>query len=196
MMPSGTAVIMAGGKSSRMGFDKQSIKLQGKLLIEQQIQVLQSIFNEIIIVTNRPELYQSFHCIMVTDELKDFGPLGGIHIGLKASSSQFSYFLACDMPNINREYILHMQKIIHDHGKDQQAVITRFGNWLEPFHAFYSKSLIPVIEQAYQERNNKVGSMLEKVKVHYIEEEEARCFSPDWSMFANINTQDDLIKLK
>jgi molybdenum cofactor guanylyltransferase len=192
----GTAVILAGGKSSRMGFDKQNIKQNGRLLIEKQIDVLQNIFNEIIVVTSKPELYKSFNCILASDELKDFGPLGGIHAGLAAANSQFSYFLACDMPNINQDYITYMLKIINKFSKDQQAIITRFGNWLEPFNAFYSKDLIPVIEQAYKDKSIKIGNMLAKVQVHYIDELDARAFNPDWSMFANINTQEELVKLK
>lgn len=195
-MLAGTAVILAGGKSSRMGFDKQNIKLNGKLLIEQQIEILSKLFSEVIIVTNKPEHYKSYNCTLVCDELKDFGPLGGIHAGLRISKSQFSYFVACDMPNINQNYIVHMLNIIGNFSNGHQAVVTSFGNWLEPFNAFYSKDLIPVIEQAYLDGNIKIGSVLAKAHIHYIAEEEARSYSPDWSMFANINTQEDLMKLK
>jgi molybdopterin-guanine dinucleotide biosynthesis protein A len=195
-MLTGTAVILAGGNSSRMGFDKQCIKLNDRLLIEHQIQVLQNIFKEIIIVTNKPELYKDYNCILAVDQLKDYGPLGGIHAGLLKAQSQFSYFVACDMPNINQDYILYLLKVINASDFSAQAVITRFGNWLEPFNAFYSKDLIPVIKKAYQEKNRKISSMLEKAEVHYIEEAEARKYSPDWSMFININTQKDLTKLK
>jgi molybdopterin-guanine dinucleotide biosynthesis protein A len=191
-MLTGTAVILAGGNSSRMGFDKQYIKLNGKRLIEQQIQVLQNIFSEIIIVTNKPELYKDCACEITKDQLQNFGPMGGIHAGLKAAQSQFSYFIACDMPNINQAYILHMLKRINKESYGPQAVITRFGDWLEPFNAFYSKDVILLIEQAYKVQTKKISSMLENAQVHYIEEAEARSFSPDWRMFANINTQQDL----
>lgn len=191
-----TAVILAGGKSSRMGFDKQCIKINGRLLIEQQILELQNIFNEIIIVTNKPKLYESYNCILAMDELEDFGPLGGMHAGLMAAKSEFCYFLACDMPNINQSYILHMLSIINRCDFNKQAIITCFGNWLEPFNAFYSKSLLPVIEQAYNANNMKIGSVLANAHTYYIEEIQARSFSPNWSMFANINTQRDLEKLK
>jgi molybdopterin-guanine dinucleotide biosynthesis protein A len=195
-MLTGTAVILAGGNSSRMGFDKQCIMLNGKRLIEQQIQVLQGIFSQIIIVTSKPELYKDLPCKITTDQLQDFGPMGGIHAGLKAAQSQFSYFIACDMPHINQAYILHMLNIINKANPSPQAVITRFGNWLEPFNAFYSKDGILLIEQAYKVKTRKISRMLNNAQVHYIEEIEARSFSPDWSMFANINTQKDLSVLE
>ena len=191
-MLTGTAVILAGGNSSRMGFDKQFIMLNGKRLIEQQIQALQGIFSQIIIVTSKPELYKDFPCKITRDQLHNFGPMGGIHAGLKAAQSQFSYFIACDMPHINQAYILHMLNIINKANPSPQAVITRFGDWLEPFNAFYSKDGILLIEQAYKVKNRKISRMLNNAQVHYIEEIEARSFSPDWSMFANINTQKDL----
>lgn len=191
-----TAVILAGGKSSRMGFDKQCIRLNGELLIKQQIDILHEIFEEIVIVTNKPELYKSFDCTLTADILEDFGPLGGIHAGLKAANSQFSYLIACDMPVIKKEYILYMQKMLYSASQSPEAVITRFGNWLEPFNAFYSSSLIRHIEQAYENKDRKIGSLLQKSKVFYIEEADARKFSPDWSMFMNINTEDDLENLE
>lgn len=195
-MLAATAVILAGGKSSRMGFDKQCIKINEKPLIEQQIHILRSIFKEIIVVTHKPQLYKNLDCILTADQLVDFGPMSGIHAGLKASQSEFSYVLACDMPNINQEYILHMLRIIGEDHTRQQAVVTRFGSWLEPFNAFYAKSLIPVIEQAYEDKDKKIGNMLARAKSYYIEEVDARSYSPDWTMFANINTREDLIKLK
>lgn len=191
-MLTGTAVILAGGNSSRMGFDKQCIKLNGKLLIEGQIQILQNIFSEVVVVSNKPELYKDSKCILIEDQLKDFGPMGGIHAGLMAAKSQFSYFVACDMPHINQAYILYMLNIINAENPCPQAIITRFGQWLEPFNAFYSKSAISVFEEAYNEKTKKISKALERVQVRYIEEAEARKFSPDWSMFANINTQEDL----
>jgi len=190
-----TAVILAGGKSSRMGFDKQCIRLGDTLLIEQQVEQLQSVFKEIIIITNKPEHYQHLNCILAADELKDFGSLGGIHAGLKAASSEYCYFIACDMPHINSDYILYMLGIIGKSGPFQ-AVATRFGDWLEPFNAFYSKSLLPSIEQAYKDGRSKIGDMLAKAQTYYVEESEARNFSPDWGMFDNINTQADLEAVK
>jgi molybdopterin-guanine dinucleotide biosynthesis protein A len=195
-MLAASAVILAGGKSSRMGFDKQCIRYNGRLLIEQQINQLRELFEDIVIVTNRQKLYEGFNCTLAEDILKDFGPLSGIHAGLLAAKSKYSYFLACDMPNINTDYILYMLNIINSKDFCKQGIITCYGDWLEPFNSFYSKELIPIIEQAYRENKFKIGSVLKKASIHYISEEEARSYSPDWNMFANINTKEDLALLK
>lgn len=194
-MLSDTAVILAGGKSSRMGFDKQFIKLKGKNIVEYQLETLRKLFSEIIIVTNKPDDYRSCKCRLVSDELRDFGPLGGIHAGLKASNSLYSYFIACDMPNINAGYITFMMERLKETSPRPQAAVTRFGNWIEPFNAFYSKDLIPSLEHAYRQRQLQISKVLGNSNVLHIEEEQARSFSPDWDMFININTIEDLEKL-
>lgn len=195
-MLANTGVILAGGKSSRMGFDKQFIRMKGKLIVEYQVEALSKIFEEIIIVTNKPEEYQGFGCKLASDELPDFGPLGGIHAALKASQSEYSFFIACDMPFINPEYILFMKDRLNEADSRPQAIVTRFGNWIEPFNAYYSKSLLPVILKAYEDRELRISRMLEKSETLYIDETVARGFSPDWDMFANINTRKDLKRFK
>ncbi len=187
-----TAIILAGGKSSRMGFDKQFIKLGDKLIIELIIEQLRALFKEIIIVSNMPEKYTKLGCIVVQDEYKDCGPLGGIHVGLNTSSSMYSYVIACDMPYIEVQYIEYMSSIIKNASKKPEAVAAKLGQWLEPFNAIYSKKLLPVIIDSISMNNIKISSVLKKADVYYIEEQKARSFSPDWKMFTNINTIEDL----
>ena len=189
-MLTGTAVILAGGNSSRMGFDKQCIMLKGKRLIELQIQVLQGIFSEIIIVTNKPELYKDYRCKITTDQLQSFGPMGGIHAGLKAAQSQFSYFIACDMTYINLNYIKYMKENLYT--TKASCCITKLGDWIEPFNAFYSKDTIKDIEEHLNQNKKSVHSLVKKLNTLYIEENTARSFSPNWDMFLNLNTKEDL----
>ncbi|CAB1239669.1 molybdenum cofactor guanylyltransferase [Clostridium sp. WLY-B-L2] len=187
-----TAVILAGGKSSRMGFDKQFIKINEKRLLEIMVDRLKKEFDDIIIVTNKPERYAGSSCRIVCDEIKQKGPLSGIHIGLKKSSSKYVYFVACDMPNINIDYIRHMKEKIRN--LDVDACITKVGNRLEHFNAFYSRGVIKNIENLLLKNCRAVACLTSKVNTFYIEEQEARRYSPDWNMFLNINTKKDLDK--
>lgn len=186
----GTAVILAGGKSIRMGFDKQLIKINKRMLMYSLINKLRQEFDEIIIVTNKPEYYQGLSDKITSDIIVGKGPLSGIHAGLNEASNELVYFIACDMPNINIEYIRHMKESVSH--IDTYACITRFGNWIEPFNAFYSKKLIKKIEEHLLNNERSINSLLDKLEVHYISEEEARKFSPNWDMFLNLNTKEDL----
>lgn len=187
-----TAIILAGGKSSRMGFDKQLLAINGKPLIVKQIEQLKESFQEIIIVTNTPAHYKDSPCMIVEDEEKNFGPLGGIHAGLKASGSRYNYVIACDMPYIHKEYIQYMKDLITTSEKELEAVVSMLGEWLEPFNGFYGKSLIPKIEEKMRRNEHRIFTLLKEAEVLYIEESKARTFSPGWEMFVNLNTEEDL----
>jgi molybdopterin-guanine dinucleotide biosynthesis protein A len=187
-----SAVILAGGKSTRMGFDKQLLSVNGLRLTERLILALSNIFGEIIIVTKTPEYYKDSGCILISDEIPDLGPLGGIHAALKRTSSQYAYFIACDMPNVNADYIEYMKHRLMMEETD--ACLTRKGDWIEPMNAFYSKSIIDKIGHDLLRGKGSIYYLLEKCKCTFIEEDDAKRFSPDWSMFLNLNTREDYEK--
>ncbi|WP_432665936.1 molybdenum cofactor guanylyltransferase [Wukongibacter baidiensis] len=187
----GTAIIMAGGKSSRMGFDKQLIKIEDRYLIDIIIENLSKSFEEIIVVSNVKGIHNYRNVAVVEDKIKDLGPLGGLHAGLGKASSLYSYVIACDMPYINNQYINYMKKFLKQCDK-ADALITRFGDWIEPFNCFYSKNIVNNIEDHIKSNQKSIYSLMKKLNVAYIEERAARCFSPDWRMFENLNTKEDL----
>lgn len=191
-----TAIILAGGKSSRMGFDKQFMKLDGRYIIDIILDKLSSFFSEFIIVTNRPEAYRQYSCKVVRDEVENFGPLGGIHAGLKHSGSRYNYLIACDMPYINKEYIRYMKGLLLDRKEGADAVITRLGDWIEPFNAFYSTGLLGHIENSINHNVRQINVMLKDANVIYVAEGKAREYSPGWEMFINLNTVRDYEKHK
>lgn len=190
-----TAIILAGGKSSRMGFDKQFLKLRDRYIIEVITEKLEKAFNEIIIVTSKPWEYAKYGYKLVEDEVKGFGPLAGIHVGLKNSRSLHNYIVACDMPFININYLYFMMELINQKDGKVDGVITRLGEWIEPFNAFYSKSLLPRIEENIAKGNRQINMLLKDSNVLYVSEAKAREFSPDWEMFTNVNTIKDYREL-
>ena len=183
----GTAIILAGGKSSRMGFDKQFLTINKKRVMKNIIYKLEDEFDEIIIVTNKPLEYGGLNYKVTPDILKNMGPLGGIHAGLSIANSKYAMVIACDMPNINMEYIRYMKDHI---GKD--GCTTCFGDWIEPFSSFYSKDIVGDIEEYLLTGKKSIYHLLQRLNINYIDEDEARRFSPNWDMFLNLNTKKDL----
>lgn len=190
-----TAIILAGGKSTRMGFDKQLIKIGNICITEYIIEILKPIFKNIIVVTNKPELYANLDVGIAQDFYKGYGPLGGIHAGLLKSQSIYNYFIACDMPYVNTDYIKYMMKRIVETGYEKDAVITKSADWIEPFNAFYSKELLPLIEDNIIKEKRGISELLDRSNVLYVDEYIARGFSQNWSMFTNLNTKKDLMEL-
>ena len=131
-----------------------------------------------------------FRSQVTEDIIVGKGPLSGIHSGLRAASSQYVYFVACDMPHISLDYIAYMKGQIED--LEVKACITKLKSYIEPFNAFYSKDIIGDIEESLAKDKRSVHHLLSSLKTHEIEEEKAREFSPNWDMFLNLNTQDEL----
>ncbi|MFH1753694.1 MAG: molybdenum cofactor guanylyltransferase [Candidatus Omnitrophota bacterium] len=183
-----TCIILAGGKSSRMGRDKSFVRFLGKPLVENVIDKMVPIFKETIIVTNSPHLYTKYNIETRVDILKDRGPLGGIHTGLTYSKNIYNLVVACDMPFLNENLINTM---IMAGLKDHDAVVPRYKGRLEPLCSIYSKSCIKPIESAISRNDLKIASFLKLVKTKIIEEDIISMAVSDRS-FININTPEEL----
>ncbi|AIS53144.1 molybdenum cofactor guanylyltransferase MobA [Thermoanaerobacter kivui] len=189
-----TAVMLAGGKSKRMGFDKCMLKVQNCFLSEMIIKNLRKVFDDIVVVTWNKEFYQNFNVRVVHDELQGIGPLGGIHAGLKASLSHYAFFIACDMPFISIPYIEYMMELLKKFKKD--VIISENRGFIEPFHAFYSKATIDKIEECYKENKLKIADFLKKVDVIKVKEENVRKFSSELEIFINLNNPEDVVRFE
>ncbi len=185
----GTAAILAGGMSSRMGFDKQLLTVSRKRLITGLLPRLSECFDDILVVTNFPELYHGMAVRTVSDVIPGKGPLSGIHAALLAARSSYVYFMACDMPCFESAYVEYMKQRLREFPSD--ACVTKQGAWIEPFHAFYRQSAVETIESDLKADKTSVFYLLKKLSTLYIAEEEARRFSSNWSLFCNLNTREE-----
>lgn len=183
----GSAIILAGGQSSRMGFDKQFLEIENRRLIISQARMLSTRFDDIIVVTNKPEQYLGLGLRITTDQLSSQGPLSGIHAGLLRAQSRYALVMACDMPLVNLEYIEYLQSLCAGDG-----ITTRFQDWVEPFCSFYSKDIVESIAQYLGEGRRSIKNLMDRLDFAYVEEQVARTFSPRWEMFHNLNTKEDL----
>ncbi len=83
-----TGIILAGGKSTRMGENKSLLSLNGKTVIERVVDLMKSIFKEVILITNTPEEYDFIKIPKYKDIFEYKGPLAGIHSGLTHSNTE------------------------------------------------------------------------------------------------------------
>lgn len=88
----GTAVILCGGKSSRMGFDKSKIEIKGKYLIELIAEKLETVFDEVILVAEKKDKFKTLKYTVLEDLKKEYGPAGGMHTALKYANSKYVFF--------------------------------------------------------------------------------------------------------
>lgn len=184
-----SAIILAGGKSTRMKYNKELIKIKNEYLVHTQIKKLEKIFNEIIIVTNNVEHYKNYKVRVVSDILEGNTPIIGLHAGLLASKNEFNYVIACDMPNINLDFINFLISQV----SDQDAIVCKQNNFIEPFNAIYNKKVKNQIESFVA--NNQYGfqRLVQSVNASYIKEKDVAKYNTV-NMFMNINTEDDLLE--
>lgn len=185
-------IILAGGKSTRMGRDKSFILFSGKPLIETVMEKMAVLFREIVIITNTPYLYHGYGVKIYSDIFKDAGPLGGIYTGLVCSKKRYNFFTGCDMPFINYELVKYMAGVVD--GND--IVIPEYNGRYEPLCAIYSRDCIKVIEENLSERRFKISEFFQYVKIKIIREEVIKRFDPEGISFMNINTPADRKKLE
>ena len=183
-----TAVVLAGGRSVRLGRDKALVELAGRPLIQHVIGRVSALGNEIIVVTSQANSLPPLGVRKVADIYPGKGPLGGIYSGLKAAHTHHCLVLACDMPLLNLDLLRHLM----DLASDFDIVVPRVGSNLEPLHAVYAKSCLQSIDDALQHDRLQVQSFFDQVKVRYVEDAELKQFDPEHLSFFNINSQSDL----
>ncbi|MCP5003029.1 MAG: molybdenum cofactor guanylyltransferase [Planctomycetes bacterium] len=182
-----TAIILAGGKSSRMGRNKALLDIEGKTFIERQVGLLREIFDEIIISANAPSEYSFLPIPVIEDLYPEKGPLGGIYTGLMNSRSPYTFFLACDMPFVALPLIRHLAGLVN--GVD--VVVPRSGKGLEPLHGFYSKRCIGPIKRELDRDNLRIISFFQEVKVKVVELEHLDLSHGFMESVTNLNTKED-----
>ena len=190
----GSAVILCGGKSSRMGFDKCTIKVNDKFLIDIIAEELTQVFESIVLVSNDLERVRDSKYIVVKDIIANSGPIGAIYTALKRASSKYVFITACDMPIINLNYIKYMMEIIKS--ENVQGVVSYNSKYIEPLYAFYSVDMIDCFEQELQKNNYKLLDVIKNSKMYYIEETKWREYCSGMDIFTNLNYESDLTALK
>lgn len=184
-----TGIILAGGKNSRMGANKAFLEIDGINLIEKTINIYRQIFNEIIIVTNDPLVYIEFaDAVIVTDIYKGKGPLGGIYTGLFYAYNSHAFVAACDMPFLNKDFIIYL---IEQTGK-HDVIVPELPEGFQALHAIYSRNCLSHLKRMIDADKLKISGFYKEIRLLSIKEEKIKPFNKDGRLFLNINTPRDL----
>ena len=183
-----SGVILAGGKSSRYGKNKALVQIDGIFLIQKVLQVMQSLFSSVILITNTPETYAFLNIPMHKDKIKGLGPLGGIFTGLSVIPENAGFFVACDMPSLNCDLIRHLA----GNRQNFDVVVPNLSGKFEALHALYTKNCLPEIERLIHSGAYQIFRFFPHVSVRYVDENEVRRFDPELRSFFNINRPEQL----
>jgi len=170
------------------GRPKALLELGGRRIIDRVAHVVRQVADDLLIVTNTPELYASLGLPMVPDVFPDHGSLGGIYSGLQAASGDAAFTVACDMPFLMPE----VARLVTARAGEADVVVPRVGEQWETLHACYAKACLAPIETRLRAGRLKIIGFYDEVRVLSISASEvARYRSPD-VVFMNVNTPEEL----
>ncbi len=178
-----TGIILAGGKSSRMGTDKGFLPLDGKPFVLYSISAMEPVVSKTLIISNNPD-YDVFELKRVEDIIKDAGPLAGIYTGLNESKTDYNLVLSCDIPLIKTEVLEQLIKA-QDGNSDIIQVVSN-GKHM-PLIALYHKRCETIFHQLLKNGERRLHVALDQFKVKNVE------LNSDREVFTtNINTPEEL----
>ena len=189
-----TAIILAGGKSTRFGRDKTVLTLQGKHMVVCQVNILAPLFDEIIVVSNAENKYKSDKIKEVADIYKECGPMGGIHAGLSYASYNTCFVVACDMPFLNLELVKRLLQCAESESP-KTLIIPKNHQKIEPLYGIYQKAWCGELEENIKQGKRKLTEWIQRkeeeghVKYILVNSEKTKCFF-------NINTEREYEQIK
>jgi molybdopterin-guanine dinucleotide biosynthesis protein A len=160
-----SAIILAGGKGTRINGNKALLPVAGITIIEKIINDIEPYFGEILISAQSRELFDFLPHRIVVDEELNIGPLMGILSGLRASKNAVNFVIACDIPEVNFDFL----EKLNSYTDEYDIVVPVSGkNKFEPLFAFYNKNLIPKIEKLLIQKQKKISKLFLKCQTKYV----------------------------
>lgn len=183
-----TAILLAGGKSQRMGTDKGLLELNGKTFIQHICDALQPIVGDSILIISANKAYDALGFSRVEDIIENKGPVGGLFTGLQASKTRLNLVLSVDVPLVSTELL---EWLVKNHDDRFWVTQTKFAEKTSPLIAVYDRQMGNVFEEHLTVDQLKLRKVIEQVKHQTVVVPEK------WSQqLQNINTQEEYQKIK
>lgn len=188
-----TGIILAGGKSSRMGQNKALLPVGDETNIGRIKRLIQTRTDHQILISNDPDSYEFLQLPMYEDEHKEHGPLAGIEVALKHSQTAWNLIIACDMPFADMEIARFLAKKAHE--EQAMAAVPEYNGKRHPLFACYHKDFLPYVVEALEQGEKRMVNVLDQVNSVTVTEEDLK--DAGWSdahlklAFYNMNRPED-----
>lgn len=202
-----TGVILAGGKSRRMGQNKAFLQLGDSPLIEHVIHHMRLVTDELLLITNTPTEYAHLGLPMHSDRVPDAGALGGIYTGLTYASHDVVVCVACDSPFLRPKLLSYLVATLgeydavmpYTYSSNKDIGVTNPSHstdqmTLQTLCAAYAKRCLPVIEQMLNESDLRVHALQERANILTLAPEIWKTYDSEGHSFFNVNTPEDFEK--
>ena len=187
-----TGVILAGGKSRRMGTDKALLSVGRDAMIERAVAELSKVCAGVLISGCGEETGRRLGLKVVPDLIEGMGPLSGIHAALLAAQSDKCLVVPCDMPFLSAE----LAEVMIRQSEGYDVAVPQHGDYLQPLFAVYDHSCIQAIEEALRNNRHKVVDFYPRMRVNYVSETILQAAADIDTVFFNVNTPLELEKAR
>jgi molybdopterin-guanine dinucleotide biosynthesis protein A len=187
------AVVMAGGRATRLGgVAKGLVVVGGETILERQLRVLRPLFAEIRIVANDAAPYARFGLPIVGDRVAGRGPLGGLEAALGALDAPCAFVCACDMPLLQIDLVADMIEAVSGY----DAVVPRWHGKIQPLCGLYNKRCMNFIDELLKEDHAHCAGLFDRVKTRFFLESEVVLTDPKGLTFLDVDTPEDFDAVK
>ncbi len=182
-----TAVILTGGKSSRMGRPKALLPFDDEPLIAHVVRRLGRVFAETVVVAAPDQELPTLPVALVRDDVAYQGPVSGIYHGLRTATKEVCFVTSCDAPFLNLALVSHLLAQI----SDWDVVVPFWQERFQPLHAVYRRSVAPLLKDQLERGELRPIFLYDKVRTRKIHEDEIRRLDPDGFSLLNMNSPAD-----
>jgi molybdenum cofactor guanylyltransferase len=175
--------VLAGGRGERLGGNKPAVPLAGRPLIAYPLDAAREAGLEAVVVAKRDSLLPRIEERVIYDNERGYHPLAGVLAALRERQTVIA--VACDMPFVNSSLL---RWIAEQHAT---AVVTRPGNFLQPFPALYSARHVRSLQASLMTQRSLQES-IERLRPQIVDDRDLRAFGPQVRLFFSINTPTDL----
>ena len=182
-----TAIILAGGRSSRMGTPKALLPFGGEPLVVHIVRKLQPLFAEIVVVAAPGQQLPPLGARIVFDENAYQGPVGGIYYGLRAISGDAAFVTSCDAPFASAALMGELLRLRTQH----DIVVPEWAGRLQPLFAVYRTTVLRIAGEQLAAGELRPVSLFDRVNTRIVHEDQVRRFDPSGNSFVNMNTPAD-----
>jgi molybdopterin-guanine dinucleotide biosynthesis protein A len=188
--PDAAAVLLVGGRSSRMGSPKAALLFDGEPLLVHLVRRLSAVFPEVVVVRAPGQelpLPSDTSAKVVEDAVTDQGPVAGICAGLAAVRRSLAFVVTCDVPFLDPRLGAWMVSLAD--GFD--VVVPVWEGRLNPLQAVYRTRVQPLLEEQLAQGRRRPVDLYDRVPVRKVSEAEIRERDPEGRSFLNMNTPDE-----
>jgi molybdopterin-guanine dinucleotide biosynthesis protein A len=180
---SAAVIVLAGGRSRRMGRDKASLPFGEETLLDRVVRTAREVVGQVVVVAREGQELPGDFPVVARDPAEGLGPLAGITAGLAATGAERAFVTACDTPFLTPAFI----RFLLDASAGRDAAVPLVGGYHMTTAAAYGRGVLPVARELLEQRRLRPFFLLERVDARIVGEAEL----PDLESLRNCNTPEE-----